>query len=130
MVASGTVARAEPSMVSASPGFQLVTSFANAGSGLNQFSPLGTGRGSDRSRRTNTRPVNGLSSAVLSKVRANSAAGSAGARAATNTRDIAKRTGDLVGGGTGWVEKSEPAQDEWPQKSTKGTKGSQEPGRS
>src|SRR5215216_898916 len=58
---------ADASSVSGSPGFQFVTSLYSPGSGLNQL--IAPSSGVDWLRmNTNTRPVNGASSAVLSKV--------------------------------------------------------------
>ena len=60
-----------PLIESGSPGFQSLTSFASPGSGRNQFIPDGGDAELVRNI-TNTRPVNGVSSADLSKVSVNS----------------------------------------------------------
>ena len=53
-----------PLIVSGSPGFQSLTSFASPGSGRNQFIPAG-GEAELVRNITNTRPVKGVSSADL-----------------------------------------------------------------
>src|SRR5438874_5996653 len=65
-------ARAVLLIVSGSPGFQLVTSFAKTGSGRDQLIEDGSSPGLLLVSITKTRPLNGVSSADESNVRRNS----------------------------------------------------------
>src|SRR6516164_8040522 len=93
-------------MVSGSPGFQPFTSTANIGSGANQLGPAARSAMRFFESSTNTRPVNGWSLTLRSKVTWNSSGLASPARVETTLKSRhSKATDNLRGdmdGSKGW----------------------------